>query len=240
MGSDRGTLYIVSTPIGNLEDITLRALRILKEVGLIAAEDTRQTQKLLKHYGIHNPLTSYHDYNKEEKTEVLLQRLKEGISIALVCDAGTPLISDPGLYLIQRCIQEGIPMVPIPGASAVVCALSVAGLPTDAFLFEGFLPRKRGKRLKTLESLKTLPHTLIFFESPFRVVQTLKDCLEILGDRPMILARELTKVFEEVIRGRITEVLERVTLKGMKGEATILIEGARRKKGYFNPDDLVR
>jgi len=228
MGSDKGTLYIVSTPIGNLEDMTLRALRILKEAGLIAAEDTRQTQKLLNHYGIHNPLTSYHGYNKEEKAEILLQRLKEGTSVALVCDAGTPLISDPGLYLIRRCIQEGIPTVPIPGASAVLCALSVAGLPTDAFLFEGFLPRKRGKRLKTLESLKTLPHTLIFFESPFRVVQTLKDCLEVLGDRPMVLARELTKVFEEVIRGRITGVIERIAKKGVKGEVTLLIEGARR------------
>jgi 16S rRNA (cytidine1402-2'-O)-methyltransferase len=230
MDSNQGTLYIVSTPIGNLEDITLRALRILKEVGLIAAEDTRQTQKLLNHYGIHNPLTSYHDHNKEEKTEVLLQRLKEGGSVALVCDAGTPLISDPGLYLIKRCIQEDISMVPIPGASASVCALSVAGLPTDAFLFEGFLPRKRGKRLKTLESLKTLPHTLIFFESPYRVAQTLKDCLEVLGDRPMVLARELTKVFEELIRGRITEVIEKISKKRVKGEVTFLIEGARNKR----------
>lgn len=230
MGPDKGTLYIVSTPIGNLEDITLRALRILKEAGLIAAEDTRQTQKLLNHYGIHTPLTSYHGYNKEEKAEILLERLQKGQAIALVSDAGTPLISDPGLYLINRCIQEGVPTVPVPGASAVLCALAVAGLPTDSFLFEGFLPRKKGKRLKTLESLKSLPHTLIFFESPYRAHQTLKDCLEVLGDRPMVLARELTKVFEEVIRGRITEVIERISKRRVKGEVTLLIEGMRKRR----------
>lgn len=225
--SYRGTLYVVSTPIGNLEDITLRGLRILKEVGLIAAEDTRQTHKLLSHYGIHTQLTSYHSYNKEEKSEVLLERLREGLSVALVADAGTPLISDPGLYLLRRCIQEGISVVPVPGPSAVICALSVAGLPTDSFLFEGFLPRKKGKRTRTLESLKPLPHTLIFFESPHRVSQTLAECLEVLGDRPMALARELTKVFEEVIRGRISDVLEGLPRKGLKGEITLLIEGCR-------------
>ncbi len=230
MSPDKGTLYIVSTPIGNLEDITLRALRILKEAELIAAEDTRQTQKLLSHYGIHTTLTSYHGYNKEEKAEILLERLQKGQTIALVSDAGTPLISDPGLYLINRCIQEGVPTVPVPGASAVLCALAVAGLPTDSFLFEGFLPRKKGKRLKTLESLRSLPHTLIFFESPYRIRQTLKDCLEVLGDRPMVLARELTKVFEEIIRGRITEVIERISNGGVKGEVTLLIEGMSRKK----------
>jgi 16S rRNA (cytidine1402-2'-O)-methyltransferase len=230
MDPGKGTLYVVSTPIGNLEDITLRSLRILREVGIIAAEDTRQTQKLLNHYGIHTPLTSYHGYNKEEKAEILLERLQKGQAIALVSDAGTPLISDPGLYLINRCIQEDIPTVPVPGASAVLCALAVAGLPTDSFLFEGFLPRKKGKRLKTLESLKDLPHTLLFFESPYRVCQTLKDCLEVLGDRPMILARELTKVFEEMIRGRITEVIERISKGRVKGEVTLLIEGSNRKR----------
>lgn len=230
MAPDKGILYIVSTPIGNLEDITLRALSTLKEVGLIAAEDTRQTQKLLNHYGIHTPLTSYHSYNKEEKAEVLVRRLQEGQSIALVSDAGTPLISDPGYYLINRCIQEGIRAVPIPGPSAVLCAMSVAGLPSDSFLFEGFLPQKRGKRLKKLESLKGLPHTLIFFESPHRVTQTLKDCLNILGDRPMVLARELTKVFEEVIRGQISEVIEGLAERGVKGEVTLLIDGALRKR----------
>lgn len=230
MATHEGILYIVSTPIGNLEDITIRALSTLKEVGLIAAEDTRQTQKLLNHYGIHTPLTSYHGYNKEEKAEVLVRRLQEGQSIALVSDAGTPLISDPGLYLINRCIQEGIRAVPVPGASAVPCALSVAGLPTDSFVFEGFLPQKRGKRLKKLNSLKELPHTLIFFESPHRLTQTLTDCLEVLGDRPIALARELTKVFEEVIRGNISEVVERLTKRTVKGEITLLIGGASRKR----------
>ncbi|MCI0530179.1 MAG: rRNA small subunit methyltransferase 1, partial [Nitrospira sp.] len=174
--------------------------------------------------------TSYHGHNKEEKAEILLERLQKGQTIALVSDAGTPLISDPGLYLINRCIQEGVPTVPVPGASAVLCALAVAGLPTDSFLFEGFLPRKKGKRLKTLEFLRSLPHTLIFFESPYRTRQTLKDCLEVLGDRPMVLARELTKVFEEIIRGRITEVIERISNRGVKGEVTLLIEGMSRKR----------
>ena len=230
MAPEKGVLYIVSTPIGNLKDITLRALNTLKEVGLIAAEDTRQTQKLLNHFGIHTPLTSYHSYNKEEKAEVLVRRLQEGLSIALVSDAGTPLISDPGHYLINRCIQEGFMAVPIPGPSAVLCALSVSGLPSDSFLFEGFLPKKKGKRLKKLESLRGLPHTLIFFESPHRVIQTLKDCLSVLGDRPMVLARELTKLFEEVIRGEISEIIERLVIKGMKGEVTLLIGGAIRKR----------
>jgi 16S rRNA (cytidine1402-2'-O)-methyltransferase len=230
MDPSQGTLYIVSTPIGNLEDVTHRALRILKEVGLVAAEDTRQTQKLLNHYKIHVPLTSYHGYNKEEKSRLLLERLQQGVSVALVCDSGTPLISDPGLYLIRRCIEEGVRTVPVPGASAVLCALSVAGLPTDSFLFEGFLPRKKGKKIKKLESLKTVPYTLVLFESPYRVVQTLKDCLEVLGNRPVVLAREMTKVYEEFIRGKITDVLEKISHKGLKGEVTLLIEGADPKQ----------
>jgi 16S rRNA (cytidine1402-2'-O)-methyltransferase len=229
MDPDKGTLYIVSTPIGNLEDITLRALRILREAELIAAEDTRQTQKLLNHYRIHTPLTSYHGYNKEEKAEILLERLQKGQAIALVSDAGTPLISDPGLYLLNRCIQESVPTVPVPGSSAVLCGLAVSGLRTDSFLFEGFLSRKKGKRLKTLQSLKSLPHTLIFFESPYRVHQTLQDCLEVLGDRSVVLARELTKVFEEVIRGRIADVIKRVSKKEIRGEVTLLIEGHNRE-----------
>jgi 16S rRNA (cytidine1402-2'-O)-methyltransferase len=228
MAFDKGILYVVSTPIGNLQDITLRALSVLKEVQLIAAEDTRETQKLLNRYAIHTPLTSYHSYNKEEKTEILVRRLKEGQSIALVSDAGTPLISDPGLYLIKRCIQEGISPVPIPGPSAVLCALSVAGLPSDAFVFEGFLPQKRGRRMKKLQSLKALPHTLIFFESPHRIIRTLKDCQEVLGDRHIALARELTKLFEEVVRGKISEVIDRMDQKKVKGEVTLLIEGEGR------------
>ena len=225
-----GNLYVVSTPIGHLEDITLRALRILRETDLIAAEDTRQTRKLLSRYEIHTPLTSYHAHNSQEKTKVLLKRLEEGQSVALVCDAGTPLISDPGLFLIRSAIQQNIQPVPIPGPSAVLSGLCVSGLGSDAFLFEGFLPRKRGRRMKKLESLKELPHTLIFFESPYRVTETLKDCLEAFGDRPAALARELTKTYEEVIRGEIREILKHIDQKKVRGEVTLLIAGAGRKK----------
>lgn len=227
---DAGNLYIVSTPIGNLEDVSLRALRILKEADLIAAEDTRQTQKLTRHYNIPTPLTSYHAHNSREKAELLVQRLRQGLSVALVCDAGTPLISDPGLYLIQRAVQEGIQAVPVPGPSAALCALSVSGLPTDAFLFEGFLPRKKGKRMKKLEALKDLPHTLILFESPHRVQATLQDCLEVFGDRPAVLARELTKMFEEVIRGSIREVLEGLEGKTLRGEVTLVLGGVPTRR----------
>lgn len=223
MSDQEGTLYVVSTPIGNLEDITMRALRILRESDLVAAEDTRHTRKLFSHFDIHTPLTSYHPHNQEEKTEVLLDRIHKGQSVALVCDAGTPLISDPGLHLLRRAIQEEIRTVPIPGASAVLCALSVSGLQTDAFLFEGFLPARRGRRLKKLDALRTLPYTLIFFESPYRILRTLRDCQEILGDRLMVLGREMTKIFEEMVRGKISEVISHLDQKKIKGEITFLI-----------------
>lgn len=222
-----GTLYIVSTPIGNLEDITLRALRVLKEVSIVAAEDTRHTQKLLSHYKIHTKLTSYHDYNKEEKAEVLIQHLKEGSSVALVADAGTPGISDPGYFLINRCIQTGIPVVPIPGASAFLAALSISGLPTDSFVFEGFLPRKRTARLKRLETLKTEPRTLIFYEAPHRLIVCLSDLLKVLGDRRVVIAWELTKTFEEILRGRPSEILPELSSRTIRGEITLVVEGSR-------------
>jgi 16S rRNA (cytidine1402-2'-O)-methyltransferase len=222
-----GCLYIVSTPIGHLEDITLRALRTLKEVHLVAAEDTRHTQKLFNHYGIHTPLTSYHDHNKEEKTAVLVQRLKEGRSIALVTDAGTPGISDPGYYLINRCIQAGIPLSPVPGPSAFLAALTVSGLPTDAFLFEGFLPKKRIGRIKHLRALKDEPRTIIFYESPHRLVRCLHDLHEIWGDRRAVVARELTKMFEEIIRGRLSQVIAKMEGGSIRGEITLIIEGCR-------------
>jgi 16S rRNA (cytidine1402-2'-O)-methyltransferase len=220
-------LYIVSTPIGNLEDITLRALRILKEVSIVAAEDTRHTQKLFNHYQIHTPLTSYHDHNKEEKTEVLLQRLKEGHSLALVADAGTPGISDPGYYLINRCIQEGIPLLPIPGPAAFLAALAVSGLPTDAFLFEGFLPKKRTGRLKHLLALKEEPRTIILYESPHRLTACLHDLHEVCGDRRAIVARELTKMFEEIVRGRLSMIIAKMEGRSIRGEITLVIEGSR-------------
>ena len=227
MDSKSACLYIVSTPIGHLEDITLRALRMLKEVSVIAAEDTRHTQKLLNHFQIHTPLTSYHDHNKEEKTEILLQRLKEGRSVALVTDAGTPGISDPGYYLINRCIQAGIPVSPIPGPSAFLAALTVSGLPTDAFLFEGFLPKKRTARLKRLETLKEEPRTLIWYESPHRLIRTLNDLLAVFGDRRVVIARELTKMYEEIIRGRLSQVIAQMGNRSIRGEITLLIEGGR-------------
>ncbi len=222
-----GCLYIVSTPIGHLEDITLRALRILKEVSVVAAEDTRHTQKLFNHYQIHTPMTSYHDHNKEEKTEVLLQRLKEGHSMALVADAGTPGISDPGYYLINRCIQAGIPLSPIPGPSAFLAALAVSGLPTDAFLFEGFLPKKQAGRLKHLLDLKEEPRTIILYESPHRLVRCLHDLYKTWGDRRAMVARELTKLFEEIVRGRLSQIIPMMENRTIRGEITLVVEGSR-------------
>lgn len=225
-----GILYIVSTPIGNLEDITLRALNILKAVRIIASEDTRHTQKLLYHYDIHTPQTSYHDHNKEEKGEILISKLKEGDDVALVSDAGTPGISDPGYYLIKRAIEEDIKVTPIPGPTAPIAALSISGLPTDSFIFEGFLPAKKMARQKRLKKLLTEGRTIILFEAPHRIPASLKDIKEIMGDRRIVVTRELTKVFEEVIRGRVSEVIKRVEGKGMKGEITIILEGSTGKE----------
>ncbi len=224
--STPGVLYVVSTPIGNLEDITLRALRLLKEVQIIAAEDTRHTQKLLNHYQIFTTLTSYHDFNKEHKTPLLLQRLREGKDVALVSDAGTPVISDPGYFLITQCVLRGIKVVPLPGASAVLAALAASGLPSDRFLFEGFLPRRRAARLKKLEALKAELCTLIIFESPHRVGKTLVDIKAVMEGRRVVLARELTKKFEEIIRGTVDELIECVETRALKGEMTLLVGGA--------------
>ncbi|MCG3111375.1 MAG: 16S rRNA (cytidine(1402)-2'-O)-methyltransferase [Candidatus Manganitrophus sp. SB1] len=224
-----GTLYVVSTPIGNLEDITLRAIRILKEVAIIAAEDTRHTQKLLSHFDIHTTLTSYHDFNKEEKTPVLLSKMAEGASIAIVSDAGTPTLSDPGFYLIREAIRAGLPVSPIPGPAAALAALAVSGLPPDRFVFEGFLPKKKGARARRLEQLKPDPRTLIFYESPFRIVGLLEEIKTILGDRPVVVAREITKMFEEFIRGTVTEVLEKIGKKTVKGEITLVVGGNREE-----------
>ncbi len=224
-----GTLYIVSTPIGNMEDITLRALRILKEVDLIAAEDTRRTGLLLKHFDIQASLTSYFEGNELKKKEFILARLKEGKNVALVSDAGTPGISDPGFRLIQLAIENQLPIVPIPGSSAVITALSVSGLPTDAFLFKGFLPHKSKKRKDLLLELESVRETLIFYESPHRISETLSDILEILGDREMVLTRELTKAYEEIIRGKVSEILNQVGDRTLKGEITLVISGKTRK-----------
>src|SRR5512136_596539 len=225
----KGILYIVSTPIGNREDITLRALRILKEVDLIAAEDTRRTGLLLKHFGIQAPLTSYFEGNELKKREFILAQLKEGKNVALVSDAGTPGISDPGFRLIQLAIENQLPIVPIPGSSAVITALSVSGLPTDAFFFKGFLPHKSKKRRDLLKQMEEVKETLIFYESPHRISETLSDILEILGDREIVLTRELTKVYEEIIRGKVSEIQNQVGDRTLKGEITLVISGKTRK-----------
>ena len=229
LNPEKGTLYIVSTPIGNMEDITLRALRILKEVDLIAAEDTRRTGLLLKHFGIQAPLTSYFEGNELKKREFILEKLKEGKKVALVSDAGTPGVSDPGFRLIQLAIENQLPIVPIPGSSAVITALSVSGLPTDAFLFKGFLPHKSKKRRDLLGELENVRETLVFYESPHRISETLRDILEILGDREIVLTRELTKVYEEIIRGKVSEILNQVGDRTLKGEITLVISGKTRK-----------
>lgn len=224
-----GTLYVVSTPIGNLEDITLRALRILKEVDLIAAEDTRRTGLLLKHFGIEKPLTSYFEGTELKKREFILSRLREGSDVALVSDAGTPGISDPGFRLIRLAIEHKIAVVPIPGPSAAIAALSIAGLPTDAFFFKGFLPHKSKKRRDLLGDLAEVRETLLFYESPHRIFETLQDILEILGDREMVLARELTKAYEEVLRGTVSEIQKQIGVRNLKGEITLVIAGKTRK-----------
>jgi 16S rRNA (cytidine1402-2'-O)-methyltransferase len=218
-----GTLYIVATPIGNLEDMTVRAVRILREVDLIAAEDTRHTRKLLTHFGISKPLTSYFDHNKTVKGTLILDKLKDGISVALVSDAGTPCISDPGYQLVRDAVAVGIPVIPIPGACAAVAALSVSGLPTDSFAFEGFLPNRGGKRREKLTKLKEEKRLLVFYEAPTRLVATLTDIAEILGDRDVVVAREITKLYEELLRGSVSTTLAALHGRQLKGEIVLLV-----------------
>ena len=222
-----GTLYVVATPIGNLEDITLRALRILGEVDLIAAEDTRHTRKLLSHHGISRPLVSYHEHNQQRQAPHLLALLQQGRNIALVTDAGTPCISDPGYFLLQTLIAHAIPIVPIPGPAALVAALSVAGLPTDRFVFEGFLPPKGGKRRQRLEALREEPRTIVVYESPYRLLRLLQDLVTHLGpERRVVLTRELTKHFEETRRGTASTLLAELQGRTIRGECTVVIAGA--------------
>jgi len=220
-----GILYIVATPIGNLEDITLRALRVLKEVDLVAAEDTRHTRKLLIHYGITTPLTSYYDQIEASKTPLLLEQLQTGKSVALVSDAGTPGISDPGYRLVKGAAEAGITVIPIPGASTLTALLSIGGLPTDRFTFAGFLPARKNQRQLALHALKQEERTLVFFESPHRLLETLSDLEQICGDRQMVIGRELTKMFEEILRGRVSELYQRLQDRNIKGEVTLLVAG---------------
>ena len=201
-----GTLYLVATPIGNLADITHRALQILKDVDLIACEDTRHTHKLLQHYGITTKTVSYHEHNEQQRTPQLVDQLKQGSDIAVVSDAGTPSISDPGYRLVRAAIENGVAVVPVPGPSALISALIAAGLPTDEFFFAGFLPSRTNARRTRLSELRTVPGTLIFYEAPHRLATTLKDAYEILGERDAVVARELTKLHEEIKRGRLSEL----------------------------------
>ena len=217
------TLYIIATPIGNLEDMTYRAVRILGEVDLIAAEDTRHSLKLLNHFGISRPLTSYFDHNQQLKGERILKALRQGKSVALISDAGTPCISDPGYQLVRDAIAEGIPVVPLPGACAAITALSASGLPTDLFTFAGFPPVRQGKRRTFLSGMDALPGTVIMYEAPHRLVDTLNDIREMLGERQVIVARELTKIFEECIRGAVSEVIAAVSHGVVRGEVVLLI-----------------
>ncbi len=218
-----GCLYLVATPIGNLEDITMRAIRVLKEADLIACEDTRQTQKLLSHYGIRKEMVSYHEHNELTRSPELVIELEQGAKIALVSDAGTPGISDPGHRLVTLCLRHHISVVPIPGPSALIAALAASGLPTEEFLFVGFLPPRAGARRKALDALKTEARTLIFYEAPHRVVETLADASEILGPRPAVIAREVTKIHEEFLRGPLSELLESARKRAPRGEITLLI-----------------
>ncbi len=221
-----GTLYVVATPIGNLEDITLRALRILKEVDVIAAEDTRHTRGLLVHHGIHTPLVSYYDAVEARRVPGLLARLERGERIALVSDAGTPGISDPGHRLIAAAARAGVAVVPVPGASALITALTVAGLPTDRVVFEGFLPVRGAPRRCRLAALQHEPRTIVLFEAPHRLDRTLADLCSVLADRPAVLARELTKRFEEIRRGTLASLAEAVAAQGVRGEIALVIGGA--------------
>jgi len=221
-----GILYIVATPIGNLEDITLRALRVLREVDVIAAEDTRHTQILLSHHDIHTPLTSYHEHNEKTKAQELVTRLARGKNIALVSDAGTPAISDPGFRLVVQAIRAGVRIIPIPGASALTAVLSATGLPTDRFVFEGFLPAKKKLRRERLQTLRDETRTLIFYEAPHRLKDTLDDIHELLGNREAVLAREVTKIHEEFLRGPVSALVRELGSGEVRGEVTLIISGS--------------
>jgi len=237
---DTGILYICGTPIGNLEDITLRALKILKEVNLIAAEDTRHTLKLLNHYQINTKVTSYYEYNKFKKAPYLVEILKNGQDIALVSDAGMPGISDPGYVLIDLSLKNNIKIIPVPGVSALITALVVSGLPTDKFVFEGFLPRKIKERKRYFKSIENEERTIIFYETPHRLKRALTDMLEIMGDRKIVIARELTKMYEEIIRGKLSQVLSGIDSKEIKGEITLIVQGGIKKKENDSIDFLIK
>jgi 16S rRNA (cytidine1402-2'-O)-methyltransferase len=230
--SGRGTLYLIGTPIGNLEDITLRALRLLRQADVVACEDTRQTQKLMNHFEIRAKTVSYHEHNERTRAPELVQRLERGDDVALVSDAGMPGISDPGYRLVALCVRRRIPVVPIPGPTALVASLAASGLPTHAFQFLGFAPAKRSQRRKFFEELKPYPATSVFYEAPHRILETMADALDVLGDRPAVVAREITKLHEEFLRGSCSELLAELRSRGrIQGETTVLLGGAREQAG---------
>jgi len=234
-----GNLYVIATPIGNMEDITLRALDILRKVDLVASEDTRHTGKLLKYHNIKGHLISYQEHNEEERTPVLIHHLKTGSSVALLSNAGTPTVSDPGYRLIKKAIEDRIRIIPIPGASAAITALSVAGLPTDSFVFIGFCAKKKVKRLKQLQKLADEKRTLIFYESPGRILAFLEEIIDIMGDRYGVLCREMTKLHEEYLRDFLSEIIYKLkTRSAVKGEITLLVKGCEEKKEV--PMEIVR
>ncbi len=234
-----GKLYVVATPIGNMEDITLRAISALKEAGLIAAEDTRHTKKLLTRYGISTPLTSYFEHNEREKAPELIEKIKGGVDIALVSDAGTPGISDPGYRLIKLAIENSIEVVPIPGPSALITVLSVSGLPLDEFTFKGFFPEKTEELKRFLLALKAEARTYAMYESPKRVAKTLDLILEVLGDIDVVVAREMTKVHEEVLRGKVSEVAEKIKGRELKGEITVVLRTIKEKAAVGSLTDEI-
>jgi len=235
-----GTLYVVSTPIGNLEDITLRALHTLEDVALIAAENVAHTRGLCGHYGLKTRLTRYHQHNQRRKSGELLRELKSGNDVALVTDAGSPGISDPGALLVGRAFDENIRVVPVPGASAVIAGLSVSGFSTESFVFLGFLPNKPGKRKRELKKMILETRTLVFFEAPHRLKAMLTDLKDILGNRQMVMLREMTKVFEEIRRGPVSAILEHLTPDRIRGEFTLVVAGNEAKKNGANESQVVR
>jgi 16S rRNA (cytidine1402-2'-O)-methyltransferase len=235
---DRGLLYIVATPIGNLEDITLRAIRILKEVDLIAAEDTRHTKKLLNAYQITTPLISLHEHNEREKSALIIAKIKVGKNVAYVSDAGTPCISDPGYQLVNFAQTENIRIIPIPGPSAVITALSAAGFPADNFVFCGFLPARENKRRLFLESLKDEERAIVFYESPSRFISTLKDISEIMGNREIVVARELTKIFEEIKRGEVFDFIQSDNQNKAKGEFTVILKSVKKTPVFYADEEI--
>lgn len=229
-----GTLYLVATPIGNLQDMTFRAVEVLQSVDIIACEDTRHSIKLLNHFRISNKLVSYHEHNEHERADELIDKLKAGSSVALISDAGTPAISDPGHVIVRAAIDAGISVVPIPGSSAFIVAAIASGLPVESLFFGGFLPSKKGDRRRRLEALAAVPATLVIYESPHRIEKSLLDCLEILGDRPAVIARELTKLHEEFLRGTLSELIAQLARSPIKGEIVLAID--RASKGTETAD----